>query len=122
VATMEGSVETEASAVVAYGARRLLLSCGFRLARDTETVLLGTEGRVHLTNAFHPRPGDTLTVLRPGSEPAVERLATSLWTFGAALDHIHRVLRHGQAPEHLAVDSSLRTAQVLQALRVAVRC
>jgi predicted dehydrogenase len=120
VGTVEGSVETEASAVVAYGRRRLVLSCGFHLARDTETVLLGTEGRIHLTNAFHPRPADTITLLRPGEEPAVERLTTNLWTFGPALDHIHRVLRHGQVPEHLAVDSSLRTAQVVQAVRDAV--
>jgi predicted dehydrogenase len=120
VATFEGSVETEATAVVAYGPRRLVLSCGFRLARDTETRVLGTEGRIHLTNAFHPRPADTLTIVRPGVEPAVERLTTNLWTFGPALDHIHGVLRRGKAPEHLAVDSSLRTAEVVQAVRDAV--
>jgi len=119
--TVEGSVETEASGVVAYGGRRLLLSCGFRLARNTDTVLLGTEGSIHLSNAFHPRPPDTVTLVRTGDAPVVERPSTNLQSFSPALNHIHRVLLHGDAPEHLALDSSLRTATVLDALRRAVR-
>jgi predicted dehydrogenase len=124
VTTLEGSdeagfVDTAASGVVTYDDGRLLISCGFRLDKVTDAVLLGTAGRIHLTNPFHPGPSDTLTVIRPDRPPAVERPTIDRHSFTPALRHIHRVLRHGEPPRHLAVDTSLPTARVLDALRVA---
>ncbi len=121
VATIEGEVETEAIGVVAYGRARLVLSCGFRLAEGTSTTLLGTMGRIHLTNPFHPRPSDTITLVAAGAEPVVERPTVDTWSFASALGHIHAVQRGAEAPEHLAVDTSLPTAEVLDALRAAGR-
>jgi predicted dehydrogenase len=119
--TVEGSVETEAAGVVRWDRGRLVMSCGFRLDKDTSTTLLGTEGRIHLTNPFHPRPHDTLTVVTGEGDPVVERPTTDAWSFAAALRHIHGVVQGTAAPEHLAVDTSQATAEVLDALRAMVR-
>ena len=119
--TMEGSVETEAWGLVSYDPGRLLLSCGFRLARDTTTRVLGTSGQVLLSSPFHPRPPETITVLRPGLEPIAEHPTSDEYSFTAALRHIHRVLRQEEEPQHLAVEVGLRPAEVLDALRAAAR-
>jgi hypothetical protein len=118
---MEGSVEAEAWGIVSYDPGRLLLSCGFRLARDTTTRVLGDRGQVVLSSPFHPRPHEIITVLRPGLEPLVERPTSDVYSFTSALRHIHGVLRQEQAPEHLAVEVGLRPAEVLDALRAACR-
>jgi predicted dehydrogenase len=113
--TGNGAVDTETVAIVDYGDQRLVLSCGFRRAFDTFTRVVGTEGQIHLTNPYHPTPQDLL-VLRRGDEETVERPTSDAWSFTAALRHIHAVLRDGRAPEHLASDSSLRSARTLEAI------
>ena len=74
-------------------------------------------GRVQLTNPFHPGPADTLTILRPKAEPAIERPTTDERSFTAALRHIHAVLRGEAAPEHTAGELALPAARVLEQLR-----
>jgi predicted dehydrogenase len=113
--TGNGAVDTETVAIVDYGPQRLVLSCGFRRALDTFTRLVGTEGQIHLTNPYHPTPGDVL-LLRRGEEEAIEHPTVDGRSFSACLRHIHAVLRDGRAPEHLASESSLRSARTLEAI------
>jgi len=117
-ATGNGEVDTETIAVVDYGSQRLTLGCSFTRAFDVFTRVLGTEGQIHLANPFHPTPGDPV-VLRRGGNETVEHPTVDERPFSAALRHIHGVLRGEQAPEHLAADSSLRSARTLAAITAA---
>jgi predicted dehydrogenase len=114
-------VEVDAAGLVSHGDRRLTLTCGLQRAYDTFTRILGDEGRLHLTNPFHPRPADTLEIHRPGADVVVERPTTDERSFTAALRHIHAVVRGEAAPRHLAVDSAAATARTLAALQEAAR-
>jgi len=116
--TGNGAVETEATAIVDYGRQRLVLGCGFERAFDTFTRVLGTEGQIHLTNPFHPRPADTLVMRRDGEE-TVEHPTVDARSFTAALRHIHAVLHEEEAPVHLAEESSFRTARTLEVVALA---
>jgi len=113
--TGNGAVDTETVAVVDYGEQRLVLSCGFRRAFDCFTRVVGTEGQIHLTNPYHPTPGDVLIMRRSDGE-TIEHPTLDERAFTAALRHIHAVLRDGRAPEHLASESSLRSARTLEAI------
>jgi predicted dehydrogenase len=116
----DGEVDADASGLVRLGARRLLLTCGFRRPSDTFTRVLGDAGAVHLTNPFHPSPADTLTILRPGADPVTEHPSTDQRSFTAAIRHIHAVLRDEAAPEHTAAQWSLPAAVTLEELQAAV--
>ena len=116
-AVTNGEVEVDAAGIVTFGARRLLLSCGFRRSYDTFTRVIGSAGEVRLTNPFHPGPADTLTILAPNAEPAVEHPTTDQRSFTAALRHIHAVLHGEAAPEHTAGELSLPAARVLEQLQ-----
>jgi predicted dehydrogenase len=119
--TVEGQVETDAAGIVTAGTGRLLLSCGFKRSYDTFSSVLGSAGQIQLTNPFHPRPSDTLTILRPGDDPVVERPTTDERSFTAAIRHIHAVLRGETAAEHTADEYSLPAARVLEQLQRLVR-
>jgi len=112
-------VEVDAAAIVSWGARRLLLTCGFRRSYDTYTRVLGDQGQLHLTNPFHPSPADTLTLRRAGSEPVVELPTTDAHSFTAAIRHIHAVLRGSEAPRLTAATSALANARMLEAVQKA---
>jgi predicted dehydrogenase len=114
-------VETDAAAIVGWGAARLILSVGFHRGVDTFTRVIGTTGELRLTNPYHPGPGDTLTVLAEGEEPVVERPTTDARSFTAMLRHIQRVLAGVEAPRHLAAEVSAPTATVIDALQQACR-
>jgi predicted dehydrogenase len=114
-------VESDAAAIVAWGAARLLLSVGFHRSSDTFTRVLGTTGQIQLTNPYHPGRGDTVTIQSESGEPVIEHPTHDARAFSAALRHIHRVLAGEEAPRHLAVDDSLPTAKVLEALQQACR-
>ncbi|MGA3353819.1 MAG: Gfo/Idh/MocA family oxidoreductase [Acidimicrobiales bacterium] len=114
-ATGNGEVDTETVAIVDYGAQRLVLGCSFTRAFDVFTRVLGTDGQIHLSNPFHPRPGDTLVVRRDGEE-FVERPTVDTRPFSAALRHVHAVLRGEEVPTHLAEESALRSARTLAAI------
>ncbi len=111
------AVETDAAGIVTFGARRLLLTCGFKRSYDTGSSVLGTAGQVQLTNPFHPSPADTLTVLRPKADPVVEHPTRDQRSFTAAIRHIHAVLRGDCAPRHTAAELSLPAARVLEDLQ-----
>ena len=58
-------VDTELWGALTFpGDRRLVFSCGFVAAYDTFTRVFGTEGEIRMTNPFHARPGDTVTIVR----------------------------------------------------------
>jgi predicted dehydrogenase len=116
-ALTEGEVETDAAGIVAFGARRLLLTCGFNRSYDTFSTVLGRAGQIQLTNPFHPGPADTLTVLRPGAAPLTEHPTTDQRSFTAAIRHIHAVLRGESAPRHTAAEYALPAARVLEQLQ-----
>jgi predicted dehydrogenase len=116
-AIVEGEVEVDATGLVSWGTRRLVLSCGFKRSYDTFTRLLGDQGQLHLTNPFHPGPADTLSLHRPGAQTITERPTTDAHSFTAALRHIHAVLREEAAPRHTAAQSALATAVTIEALQ-----
>ncbi|HYB88136.1 MAG TPA: Gfo/Idh/MocA family oxidoreductase [Streptosporangiaceae bacterium] len=101
------------------GGRRLLLSCGFNLAQDTFSRLLGAEGQIHLTNPFHPTQQDRFEVRVEGREPAVHPAAgPNQYSFTPAVRHIQAVVRGEEEPRLLAIDTSPGSAQALQDLAV----
>ncbi len=115
-------VEVEVAALVDYpGERRLQLSCGFRRSEDTTTVLSGTGGTIRIDDPYHPHPGSTLELRRPGSDPVVERPTRDQHSFTAALRHVGAVLAGEEAPRHTALTSSLRVAEALDLVRAAAR-
>jgi predicted dehydrogenase len=116
-ALTEGGVDTDAAGLVSFGARRLLLGCGFKRSFDTFTSVGGSAGRIQLTNPFHPSPADTLTIHRPNQDPVIERPTTDARSFTAAIRHIHAVLRNEAAPVHTASGYSLPAARVLEQLQ-----
>lgn len=112
---MGAEVEIDVSALLAYpGDRRLLLTCGFRRAYDTTTVLFGTHGSLRLDNPYHPGREAALEVRRAGAAPVVERPTQDGHSFSAALRHIAAALAGEQAPIHTALESALAVAQTLQ--------
>jgi predicted dehydrogenase len=98
------------------GGRRLLLTCGMRRAYDTFTRLLGTAGQIQLTNPFHPGRGDSYTVLTDGEPPRTLDAGAAEPSFTGMIRHIQNVLRGGEAPRQLALDTSLASARALHDL------
>jgi hypothetical protein len=107
---------------VSFGpSQRLVLSCGFRRSYDTYATVAGSAGQLHLTNPFHPGPADTLTLVRPGKDPVVERPSTDQRSFTAAIRHIHAVLREQAAPACTASQFSGPAARTLEQLQALAR-
>jgi predicted dehydrogenase len=110
-------VSTRSAGALAFpGDRRLVLSCGFRAEYDTTTVLLGTHGRIHLTNPFHAEPVDTITVVRDGHAETEPAPGVDERSFTPAIRHIHRAIRGLEEPRHLAVDEALGNAEAIAAI------
>ncbi len=116
--TPEPGLDLETWGSLGYaGGRRLLLSCGLRRGYDTFSRLLGTTGQIHVTNPFHPGPGDQVRLLAEGgAEPEAWTLTGDEPSFTAAVRHIQGVLRGEQEPRLLAVQTSLATARALHDL------
>jgi predicted dehydrogenase len=120
-AVMGVEVEVDASALMAYpGDRRLLLTCGFRRAYDTTTVLLGSQGSIRLDNPYHPGRDAALEVRRAGTDTVVERPTQDVRSFSAALRHIAAAFAGERAPTHTALESALPVAQSLQLAQCAL--
>jgi predicted dehydrogenase len=98
------------------GGRRLLLTCGMRRAYDTFTRLLGTAGQIQLTNPFHPGQGDSYTVLTDGEPPRTLDAGAAEPSFTGMIRHIQNVLRGGEAPRQLALETSAASARALHDL------
>jgi predicted dehydrogenase len=102
------------------GDRRLLFSCGFRLAPDTSTRILGSRRRIHLSNPFHPRGGDTIEVI-DDEERTVGPAAVERYTFTPAIRHVQAAIRGEEEPRHLAVDEALGNALAIDMLARSAR-
>jgi predicted dehydrogenase len=110
-------VDVDTWGVLGYpGGRRLMLSAGMVRGYDTFTRLEGSSGQIHLSNPFHPGPGDTYRVVTTGSKPRCFAAACDEPSFTAALRHINAVLSGDEEPRMLAVDTSLPTARALHDL------
>lgn len=102
------------------GDRRLLFSCALDSSNDTFTRLMGTEGQIWLSNAFHPRERDWLQI-HHGGEVETEHPSGAEPSFGPAIAHIQDVLRGEAEPEHLAVHESLPNAIAIDLLLASAR-
>ncbi len=111
-------MDTILVSIVTFGARRLLLTCGFKRSFDTAATVLGSNGQIDdWPTRTHTGPADTLTIRRPNADPVTERPTTDNRSFTAAIRHIHAVLRGQAAPVHTAADYSLPAARVLEELQ-----
>jgi predicted dehydrogenase len=114
-------VDLESVAVLGYGeGRNLLLSCGMNRRYDTFTRLLGSDGEIRMSNPFHPSDTDRLEILGHESESTAAALPGEP-SFSAAIRHIQAVLAGAEKPRHLAIDTSLATAQALHDLHAQLR-
>jgi predicted dehydrogenase len=113
-----GGVDTALWGCLGFpGGRRLLLSCGFNLAQETFSRLLGTAGQINLTNPFHPTAQDRFEVCVEGREPEIHPGAgPNQHSFTPAVQHIQAVVAGEEEPRLLAVDTSLGSAQALHDL------
>ena len=115
-------VDVDTWGVLGYPAgRRLLLSCGFGRSYDAFTTLEGTAGQIHVTNPFHPGPGDSYLVKAGRDEPRRYPAAPEELSFTALTRHINGVLRGEEEPRLLAVDTALPVARGLHDLAEAMR-
>ena len=115
-------VDVDTWGVLGYPAgRRLLLSCGFGRSYDAFTTLEGTAGQIHVTNPFHPGPGDSYVVKAGRDEPRRYPAAPEELSFTALTRHIHGVLRGEEEPRLLAADTTLPVARGLHDLAEAMR-
>ncbi|MGZ4137657.1 MAG: Gfo/Idh/MocA family protein [Actinomycetota bacterium] len=103
------------------GDRRLVCSSGFLSAYDTFTRVFGTEGELRITNPFHPKTGDTFTVVREDDEEVHDAVPSGVRSFTPAIRHVHGVLRGLEGPRHLAVDEAMGNAAAIAALLAAAR-
>lgn len=113
------TVDTTVGGVLTFPEdRRLILSASLRRAPSTYTRIIGPLGELRVGNPFHPAPPDGVQLWRDGE--MVRRWPVAGGTaFQYAVEHIHRVLRDGAAPQHRAVDSSLGNARALDLVRAA---
>jgi predicted dehydrogenase len=114
---IEQGIDIETWGTLGYpDGRRLLLSCGMRRGYDTFSRLIGTTGQIHVSNPFHPGPGDHVTAYTGGGEPAAWRSEVSEPSFTPALRHINAALAGAEEPRLLALETSLTTARALHDL------
>ena len=112
-------VDVDTWGVLEYPAgRRLMLSCGFGRSYDTATTLEGTDGRISVTNPFHPGPADHYTVEAGQTKTQTMGAPGGERSFTAAIRHINAVIRAEEAPRLLAIETSLGTALALHDLAV----
>ncbi|NMP22708.1 Gfo/Idh/MocA family protein [Sulfobacillus harzensis] len=110
-------VDVEVNGQVAFaGGTTLQFLAGLNRPYETSGQVLGTRGRLVLTNPYHPTPGDTIRVITP--EGTREwAAAQGDMTFVRMVEQINATIMGDQPPRHLAAESALRTAQTLALLR-----
>jgi predicted dehydrogenase len=109
-------VDLESIAVLGYGdGRSLVLSCGMNRRYDTFARLLGSDGEIRMTNPYHPSDGDRLEIIGQQTE-STAAASHGEPSFTAAIRHVQAVLGGVEEPRHLAIGTSLATAQALHDL------
>lgn len=114
-------VDEEAAGVLRFSdERRLVLSCAMDLPQDTFARIIGTEGEIRLTNPYHPDESDWFELRHADKS---ERFSSEQAepSFTSALRHIHRVIRNGEQPLHLALDDAMPIASGVDLLHRSAR-
>lgn len=107
-------IDVEMDGVLEFpGERRLIFSCGIRRPGGTFSRILGTEGEIRLSNPYHPRSGDSLTVLRADGLEEDRSTNNEGPTFTETIRHIHRVLHGEEQPHRIAQSEALGNAVAL---------
>ncbi len=110
-------VDEELAGVLLFGDnRRLTLSVSMALADDTSSRILGTNGEIRLTNAWHPGESDSLQITNQDGT-RTEASNQKEPSFTDAVRHINRVIRLQEEPLHLAIDEALGNALGVDLLR-----
>lgn len=114
----ESGVDDETWGIVDFpGDRRLLFSCGFAKAYNTMARVLGTAGEMRISMPYAGYPSDTLTILRPDTEPIVEHAVENDPQFAGIVRHIHEALTGATPARHLATEDAAGNAAVMDAVR-----
>jgi predicted dehydrogenase len=115
----ESGVDTQTAGVLTFpGERQLLFSCGFDRPYNAWARVVGTDGELRVTDAYHPTSAGSVEHWRGGSL-AARYAGPPLPSFAYALRHVHDVLRTGATPQHLAVDDAAGNARALDMVRAA---
>jgi predicted dehydrogenase len=110
-------VDEELAGVLSFtDDRRLTLSCGFALPDDTFSRVLGTEGEIRFTNAWHPTQADSFQVTHE-RDVVVEASNQEEPSFTDAVRHINAVVRGREEPRHLAIEEAMGNAVGIDLLR-----
>jgi predicted dehydrogenase len=118
----ESGIDLEIWGALAFaGDRRLVLSCGFLGRDDSLSRVMGTEGEIRMTHAYHPGPDDTYTVARDDGEQTHAAAPSGERSFTPAIRHVHAVIRGLERPRHLAVDEAMGNATAIASLLEAAR-
>jgi predicted dehydrogenase len=117
--TAVSGVDTETTAVVSFpGDLRLIFSVGMNRAFSAWTRIIGADGELRVSNAFHPTEDDTVELWRSGrlleSWPA-----DPVRAFEYGVRHIGEVLAGTEPPAHLAATDALGNARALDLVRAA---
>lgn len=115
----EHGVDADIAAILDFpDERRLVLSASLRGAPSTFTRIVGDRGELRVSNPFHPRAHDTVTLRVDGS--VVDQWAPDPRTaFQCAVEHIHAVLHGDERPRHLAATDAPGNARALDMILAA---
>jgi predicted dehydrogenase len=113
----ESGVDIEMAGVLSFsGERRLVFGLGFRGPEEQITRVLGPEGEIILTAAYHSSATSLLEVRRNDGTVIDRSTHDAGPSFSDAIRHIHRVLHGEEAPRHLAVDEAPGNAVAIDLL------
>jgi D-xylose 1-dehydrogenase (NADP+, D-xylono-1,5-lactone-forming) len=118
-AFVEHGVDADIAAILDFpDERRLVLSASLRGAPSTYTRVVGDSGELRISNPFHPRAHDTVSLWTDGAQ-ARQWSPDPRTAFQCAVEHIHAVLRGDDSPRHLATTDSLGNARALDMILAA---
>lgn len=114
---MTRGVDVEVNGQVAYQeGRSLQFLAGLNRPYETWGQVLGTAGRLLMTNPYHPTPADRIMVRTPAGEREYPAAQGDV-SFQRMVWHVNAAILGAEAPRHVASHSALRTARTLERLR-----
>lgn len=114
---LRSGVDEGVAGVLQYpSGAQLILRISLDRPYNTFTRIVGTEGEIRLTNAYHPRSRDFLEWLR------ADQVVREYWgndrpIFTFMLDHIHQVVAGRTMSRELVADTAVATAEALDLIR-----
>lgn len=113
----ETGVDQDSAGLIQFGeGRRLLFSAGMTRAYDSSARLLGTDGEIRLSSAYHPSERDAVEI-RLGSSIRIEYPTGREPSFTHAIAHIEQVVQAQAEPVHTVVTDALPTARAMSFVR-----